>query len=93
MTHDRVDFRHASGFQHCSVIHFVLSSSVCWRQSQSGSEMAAKVLFCNLAPHKEGKERLKKEVGCSRLVGFSFNNQGNIHTRFVLSSCRTSRIP
>lgn len=38
-----------------------------------------------------GKERLKKEVGRSRLVGSRFNKQGNLHTRLVSGSHKTSR--
>lgn len=40
-----------------------------------------------------GKERLKKEVGRSRLVGSRFNKQGNLHTRLVSGSHKTSRSP
>lgn len=36
-------------------------------------------MVLNQPPHKEGKERLKKEVDHSRWVGGSFNDQGNSH--------------
>lgn len=45
----------------------------------------------NLPPDMVGKERLKKEAGHSRLVGGKFNKQGNLHTRLVLGSHKTSR--
>ena len=47
--------------------------------------------FTNWPPDMEGKERPKKEVDHSRLVGGSFNKQRNFLTRLVLGSQRTSR--
>ena len=41
----------------------------------------------------EGKEKQEKEVGRFRLVGGRFNKQGNLHTRFVLSSRKINRTP
>lgn len=35
-----------------------------------------------------GKKGLKKEAGQSRLVGDSFNKQGNLYTKFVLGGIR-----
>lgn len=35
-----------------------------------------------LAPGTEGKERQKKKADKSRLVGGSFNKQGNLYTRY-----------
>ena len=39
----------------------------------------------------EGKKRSKKEADHSRLVGGRFNKQGDLITRFVLGSFKTSR--
>ena len=39
----------------------------------------------------EGKERWKKEAGHSRLVGGSFNVQGNLQMRLVLGGCKTNK--
>ena len=36
----------------------------------------------------EGKERPEKEADHSRLVGGSFSEQGNLHTKLVLGSCK-----
>ena len=41
----------------------------------------------------EDKKRLKKEVDHSRLLGGSFNNQGNLLARFVLADCKVIRSP
>ena len=61
------------------------------------------VLVCNLGssvgeiwnwpPYAEGKERTRKEVDHSRLVGGSFNRQRNLHLRLVLDDCKMSRSP
>ena len=47
--------------------------------------------FANCFPYADGKERLKKEVDHSRLVGGRFNKQVNLHMRLVLGSCNMSR--
>ena len=41
----------------------------------------------------EGEDRPRKRVDHSRLTGGKFNKQGNLHTRLVLSSHKTSRSP
>lgn len=40
--------------------------------------------------HIEDKERLKKEVGHSRLVGRRLNKQENLHPRLVLGGYKMS---
>ena len=50
-------------------------------------------LILKLAPYMEGRERLKKESEHSRLVGGSFNKQGNFLTRLILGGCELSRSP
>lgn len=42
-------------------------------------------------PYTKDKERLKKEADHFRLVGGSFNQQGNLHSRLVLGGCKMSR--
>ena len=45
----------------------------------------------HLGSFLEGKKTLKKEAVHSRLVTVNFNNQGNLHMRFVLGSYEISR--
>ena len=45
-------------------------------------------LMWNRSLYLEGRERRKKKADHSRLVGGSFNTQGNLHTRLVLVSAR-----
>lgn len=45
-------------------------------------------------PYTESKERRKKEVNHSRLMGGRFNKQGNLHKpRLVLGRRKMSRSP
>ena len=74
------------------MIRVALPSSVLWLQSQSSRDASAEVLFCKLAPYTEGKDRPKKETGHCKLVGGSFNKQGNILRRLVLGICKTCTI-
>ena len=45
----------------------------------------------NWTPDTDGRERLKKESGCSRFTGDRFNKQENLHMRFVLGGHKVSR--
>ena len=45
--------------------------------------------FSNWPLYTEDKENLKKEADLSKLVGGSFNKQGNLHLRFVLGGYKT----
>lgn len=45
--------------------------------------------------YMEGKEKLKKEAGSSRLIGGSFNKQGDLLTRliYIRQIDRYARLP
>lgn len=42
-------------------------------------------------PYMQGKERLKKETGHSKLGGARFNKHRNLHTRLFFNGCKTSK--
>ena len=46
--------------------------------------------FTNWPTNTESKERPKKEAGNSRLVGGSFNKQGNLHTGLAFDGCKVN---
>ena len=47
-------------------------------------------MICNPAPYPEGRERAKKEAGHSSLASASFNKQGNLRTKLVFGSHKSS---